>query len=151
MQRPASSTSRLVADFEMVCTLGTGEFGTVYRARNKKDRCEYAIRRIYLPRPESEKEKVFREVRALANLDMRFIVRYYSSWVDMREEVFFGNPVERLYIQMELCKTSLKDWLETNRERNKEIIKHRFHQIACGVDYIHSEGLMHRNLKVNFT
>lgn len=37
--------SRLVTDFELMNVLGTGTFGTVYRARSKLDDVMYAIKR----------------------------------------------------------------------------------------------------------
>lgn len=58
-----------------------------------------------------------------------------------------------LYIQMQLCrKENLKDWmaqrcLPEQREHNQCL--GIFLQIAEAVDFLHSKGLMHRDLKVN--
>jgi len=58
-----------------------------------------------------------------------------------------------LYIQMQLCrKENLKDWmarrcLPEQREHNQCL--DIFLQIAEAVDFLHSKGLMHRDLKVN--
>lgn len=56
-----------------------------------------------------------------------------------------------LYIQMQLYrKETLKDWLNNNTlSRGRHTILDIFHQIACAVDYVHSQGLMHRDLKVS--
>lgn len=54
-----------------------------------------------------------------------------------------------LYIQMQLCKPdSLQDWLFHNRCRTKSDIVPIFRQILNAVQYIHSKGLIHRDLKV---
>ena len=55
-----------------------------------------------------------------------------------------------LYIQMQLCKReTLKDWLSANTlNRNRPVILDIFTQIVCAVDYVHGQGLMHRDLKV---
>lgn len=56
-----------------------------------------------------------------------------------------------LFIQMEFCdKGTLETWIEKRRGKNpnKDLPLELFKQIVTGVDYIHSEGLIHRDLKV---
>lgn len=56
-----------------------------------------------------------------------------------------------LYIQMELCKAKpLSDWLNDNKSevRDRLHVLQMFYQIVSAVQYVHSEGLMHRDLKV---
>nr|KAF6307816.1 hypothetical protein mMyoMyo1_004359 [Myotis myotis] len=51
---------------------------------------------------------------------------------------------------MEFCdQGTLEDWIENRRGKipNKALSLGLFKQIATGVDYIHSEGLIHRDLK----
>lgn len=68
-------------------------------------------------------------------------------------ERLFSHPQVYLYIQMQLCrKENLKDWmaqrfLPEHREHNQCLDV--FLQIAEAVDFLHSKGLMHRDLKVN--
>ena len=53
---------------------------------------------------------------------------------------------------MEYCPTTLKAWLYKQRRENT-LVKNRFeamdkfHQICKGIDYIHSMGYIHRDLK----
>lgn len=62
------------------------------------------------------------------------------------------TPKVYLYIQMQLCrKENLKDWMAQRSQ--PELREHLqclaiFLQIAEAVDFIHSKGLMHRDLKV---
>ena len=72
--------SRFLQDFEPQECLGKGGFGIVFKARNKMDSCSYAVKRILLPHNKSAREKVLREVRALAQLDHPSIVRYFNAW-----------------------------------------------------------------------
>jgi hypothetical protein len=55
-----------------------------------------------------------------------------------------------LFIQMQLCRReTLKDWLISNNgERDRSVVLDIFDQIIGAVDYVHNQGLMHRDLKV---
>ncbi|XP_034272000.1 eukaryotic translation initiation factor 2-alpha kinase 3 isoform X2 [Pantherophis guttatus] len=78
--------SRYLTDFEPVQCLGRGGFGVVFEARNKVDDCNYAIKRIRLPNRELAREKVMREVKALAKLEHSSIVRYFNAWLETPPE-----------------------------------------------------------------
>lgn len=73
---------RFGSDYELRGRLGKGGFGVVYHVQNKTDGGEYAVKRIKLPGKKAAREKVMREVRALAQLDHVRIVRYFNSWVE---------------------------------------------------------------------
>merc|ERR1719219_1966932 len=72
--------SRYLTDYEPVQCLGAGGFGVVFESKNKLDEIHYAVKRVRLPSHEEAKKKVMREVKCLAKLDQRNIVRYYSTW-----------------------------------------------------------------------
>ncbi|XP_054978596.1 eukaryotic translation initiation factor 2-alpha kinase 3 isoform X1 [Sorex araneus] len=78
--------SRYLTDFEPVQCMGRGGFGVVFEARNKVDDCNYAIKRIRLPNRELAREKVMREVKALAKLEHPGIVRYFNAWLETPPE-----------------------------------------------------------------
>ena len=54
----------------------------VFETINKMDDCSYAIKRITLNDSKRAREKVMREVKALAKLDHGGIVRYYQAWFE---------------------------------------------------------------------
>ncbi|RWS12890.1 eukaryotic translation initiation factor 2-alpha kinase-like protein, partial [Dinothrombium tinctorium] len=78
-----SYVSRFYNDFEIIQRLGKGGYGVVLECRNKIDTCHYAIKIILLPFRAEAREKVMREVKALAKLDHRGIVRFYNSWLEV--------------------------------------------------------------------
>lgn len=75
--------SRFLNDFDIIHCLGKGGFGMVFEAQNKIDECHYAVKCINLPNREDSRERVMREVKALAKLDHRNIVRYYNAWLEL--------------------------------------------------------------------
>lgn len=69
-------------NFEPVRCLGRGGFGIVLESLNKFDQQVYAVKRIAISNKPDGKERVQREVMALAKLDHPGVVRYYNSWLE---------------------------------------------------------------------
>ncbi|KAF9184262.1 Eukaryotic translation initiation factor 2-alpha kinase [Haplosporangium sp. Z 767] len=75
--------TRYKHDFVEICKLGKGGFASVFKARNKLDGIEYAIKKIRLRGGVKVRyEKIFREIKFLARLDHKNVIRYYSSWLE---------------------------------------------------------------------
>ncbi|KAG0218154.1 Eukaryotic translation initiation factor 2-alpha kinase [Mortierella sp. NVP41] len=75
--------TRYKHDFVEIGKLGKGGFASVFKARNKLDGIEYAIKKIRLRGSAKVRyEKIFREIKFLARLDHKNVIRYYSSWLE---------------------------------------------------------------------
>uniref|UniRef100_A0A8C5IG97 Eukaryotic translation initiation factor 2 alpha kinase 2 n=1 Tax=Junco hyemalis TaxID=40217 RepID=A0A8C5IG97_JUNHY len=134
--------------FEKIQHIGAGGFGNVFKATSKCDKTTYAIKRVEYTK------KVEREARGLARLSHENIVRYHCSWRGYdrptRPDGAKDNEILCLFIQMEFCEQgTLEDWVIKNSEDRKyhEMAQNKFLQIAKGVQCIHSEELIHRDLK----
>ncbi|XP_023601993.1 interferon-induced, double-stranded RNA-activated protein kinase [Myotis lucifugus] len=140
---------RLIKDFEEITPIGSGAYGSVFKAKHRLDGTTYVIKRVqYNDEDDDKDEKVKREVKVLAKLSHPNIVRYYNSWIG--EDYIKRSLRKCLFIQMEFCeKGTLEDWIEIRRGEipNKDLSLGLFQQIVTGVDYIHSKGLIHRDLK----
>lgn len=79
---PSQFKSRYFSDFEPVQCLGKGGFGVVFESKNKIDDNHYAVKRIRLPESDKARKKVMREVKFLAKLDHKNIVRYFNTWLE---------------------------------------------------------------------
>ncbi|CAI9565024.1 unnamed protein product, partial [Staurois parvus] len=90
--------SRYLTDFEPIRCLGRGGFGVVFEARNKVDDCNYAIKRIRLPNRRLAREKVMREVKALAKLEHPGIVRYFNAWKEEPPELW-QEKMDQLWLK----------------------------------------------------
>ncbi|XP_019405271.1 PREDICTED: interferon-induced, double-stranded RNA-activated protein kinase [Crocodylus porosus] len=142
---------RFLKDFEGIEFIGSGGFANVFKAKHKYDGKTYAIKQVTLD------DKVKREVEALSNLSHENIIRYYTCWSG--DDFIFdeNNSSQRkcrlyscLFIQMEFCeKGTLMHWIDEQRgkQHNQGVSLNIFKQIVKGVEYIHSEGLVHRDLK----
>ncbi|XP_056326630.1 eukaryotic translation initiation factor 2-alpha kinase 3 [Danio aesculapii] len=109
--RPCEYVSRYLTDFEPVQCLGRGGFGVVFEARNKVDDCNYAIKRIRLPNRELAREKVMREVKALAKLEHPGIIRYFNAWQESPPQGWQEDMDKRW-----LKDASTADWLLSSPE-----------------------------------
>ncbi|KAJ7401895.1 eukaryotic translation initiation factor 2 alpha kinase 2 [Pitangus sulphuratus] len=136
--------------FENIEPIGEGGFGNVFKARAKCDKITYAIKRVEFTK------NVSREAEGLARLTHENIVRYHWSWTGhdrISNSAASSNSDKTilcLFIQMEFCeKGTLEKWITENREDKHyhEMAQNKFLQIMKGVEYIHSEKLIHRDLK----
>lgn len=140
---------RFKREFDEVTSIGKGQFSTVFRARNKIDRCMYAVKRTQ-EFSRSLQEWQLREVFALAAVGIeadacRNIVRYFSSWLEDG----------KLHIQTELCECSLRDRL-AERCRRGTVSDPRFQEkdlilvlrdVSCGLAVLHARNFVHLDIK----
>ncbi|KAH3764935.1 serine/threonine-protein kinase STY46 [Pelomyxa schiedti] len=139
-------TSLKPNDFEIEpITIGEGFYGNVYIGRKKKstDNTQYAIKVLKKPfsaMNQKEQDEFIREVTALATVRHKFVL---SSLGYFQKEGFLclvtefipgGNLTKYMY--------------DPHRYPMSDIQVYRLaYNIACGMDYIHSQKLMHRDLK----
>ncbi|XP_039594193.1 interferon-induced, double-stranded RNA-activated protein kinase-like isoform X4 [Polypterus senegalus] len=134
-------------DFDQISPLGKGGFGYVWKARKILEDKFYAVKRVKYT------DKASREVAALAKLDHKNIVQYVTYWEfesSTSDSSSGPSPPQRyLFIQMKLYeKGTLETWMKENKG-NKIKAKWMFAQIVDGVEKIHSNNLIHRDLKPN--
>ncbi|XP_039574988.1 interferon-induced, double-stranded RNA-activated protein kinase isoform X1 [Passer montanus] len=147
---PHTVNKTFLEHFEEIEPIGAGGFGNVFKATSKCDKKTYAIKRVEFT------EKVEREAQGLARLTHENIVRYHFSWkgddyIKYPDSSWRPNQkILCLFIQMEFCEQgTLENWVaKTNEDRKyHEMAQNKFLQIVKGVEYIHSQKLIHRDLK----
>lgn len=78
--------SRYATEYEEMSFIAKGGFGTVFKAKNKLDGCEYAIKKMVLnfggDHHEEIVAKILREVTTLANLSHANVVSYKTAWME---------------------------------------------------------------------
>merc|ERR1719478_1071306 len=141
--------NRFAEDFEDARVIGSGSFAVVYRARNRIDKQEYAIKNTKKTLGRSaRRQEMLQEALALASVAIDspcpYIVRYFASWVED----------ERLFIQTELCDGSLKDCMVELRHTqphdprlDQEQLSVVIRDVCSGLAVLHGKNLVHLDVK----
>lgn len=135
---------RVPQRFELSSVLGSGAYGTVCEAYDREGDRRVAIKRIARVFDDLAVAKsVLREVSILARLASPHVVHLHDVVVPHGDMTNFNE----LFIVMEIGDTDLKALMQTDIEFTSEHVKWIFHNLLCGLKYLHSIGVYHRDLK----
>ncbi|XP_075452604.1 interferon-induced, double-stranded RNA-activated protein kinase-like isoform X3 [Ascaphus truei] len=171
-----SPCQSFLPDFDDISYLASGGFGTVYKARKILDEKYYVVKKVKRLNEKTvvevqtlarlQHENIVRYYHSWTGVDSFGVGSsgvgssgvgssgVGSSGVDY-SEIVSSNSSEKnevkgkcLFIQMEYCPLgTLRSWIDKMEmvDRNKSL--EIFRQIIEGVVYIHSQNLIHRDLK----
>ncbi|CAG2177410.1 unnamed protein product [Oppiella nova] len=136
----------------MLCKIGSGGFGDVFKVKTKSNSEVYAVKVIdFIAKELTDKHKrdVYKEVEYLKRIDNKYIVHCMDAWREM----------DVVYIQLEMCSQNLTNILEIKPQVFKRLPKESMNSyeyiISCEifkevlecVQYLHGLPLIHRDLK----
>lgn len=129
--------------YDVLKILGEGSFGKCYLMRDRQKRIQVCVKVIKIRNmPQKERVATQMEVDLLRRLCHPNIVRYYDS--------FMSRNNESLCISMEYCDGGdLASQIKNARRQlfSEEKILHWFVQMALGLHYMHTNKVLHRDLK----
>ncbi|KAI8388321.1 kinase-like domain-containing protein [Radiomyces spectabilis] len=135
-----AKSSSTVHDYELLETLGTGTFGRVYLAREKKDKSYYAIK--ILKKADIVKlkqvEHINSERQVLSQLNFPFIVKLYCT---------FQNEQNLYMVQEYVLGGELFRHLRNAGRFTSEMTRFYTAEIVLALDYLHSKNMVYRDLK----
>ncbi|KAM8716319.1 hypothetical protein ACLKA7_003237 [Drosophila subpalustris] len=134
-----TNISRFKREFMQVSVIGVGEFGVVFQCVNRLDGCIYAIKKSKKPVAGSSFEKrALNEVWAHAVLGKHDnVVRYYSAWAED----------DHMLIQNEFCDGGSLHARIQDHSLGESELKILLMHVIEGLRYIHSNDLVHMDLK----
>ncbi|CDW85970.1 protein kinase domain containing protein [Stylonychia lemnae] len=138
--------------YELVKTIGRGSWSKVKLAINKIDQTEVAIKIHKLDHPDLNQEKVIiiqNEAKLLARIEHKRIVNiveYYTKQVVEKSDGFKYDVV--CVIVNELAKGGeLYYYIKNSGAFLEREARYLFLQILEGLEFLHSQGVCHRDLK----
>jgi serine/threonine protein kinase len=155
---PSLRNGFLEKEYDMVEELGSGSYGIVFKAKEKRFIGYYAIKKIESNAERNEILQEFLRYSIVYKIKSKFLVKYYDAWFENNNDI---NNGLLLYIRMELCdKTSRNVMNEMNDNIDMMsnqtltpigyyITSELFIEILESVDFLHKQKppIIHRDLK----
>lgn len=125
-------------NYELLGTLGKGGMGYVYKALDKRLNREVAFKILDSTSDVEAIKRFYLEAQAMKELDHQNIVHVFD----------FGQQGNQLFISMTYVQgISLAEILQNKSKLSFEAIEVIIKQIARGLLYAHSKGIVHRDVK----
>ncbi|XP_037081938.1 serine/threonine-protein kinase 4-like [Pollicipes pollicipes] len=122
--------------FDIICKLGEGSYGSVYKALHKESGQVLAIKQVPV---DTDLQEIIKEISIMQQCDSPYVVKYYGS--------YFKNT--DLWIVMEYCGAgSVSDIMKLRKKTLSEAeISTILSDTLRGLQYLHLRRKIHRDIK----
>ncbi|XP_053674406.1 cyclin-dependent kinase 10 [Anopheles nili] len=136
---------RYVSAFEKCNRVGEGTYGIVFRARDSASNEIVALKKVRIDQDifkDGFPISGLREIQILKNCNHENVVRL--------KEVVVGNSLESIFLVMEFCEQDLASLLDNmDSPFSESQVKCLIIQLLKGLKHLHSNYIIHRDLKVS--
>jgi len=135
--------TRSVGEFEKLNRVGEGTYGIVYRARDTKTNELVALKRVRM-----EKEKDGLPVSGLREISILMSCKHEN--IVPLKEIAVGKSLDNIFLVMAYCEQDLASLLDNMQKPFSESqVKCIMLQVFKGLQYLHENFIVHRDLKVS--
>ena len=128
--------------YEPIKVLGSGSYGKVIEAIDKTTKKKVAIKKINeLFVDLIDTKRILREITLLLFMKNQFIVELLDIVYNKTEKDF-----DCIYLIFECLSSDLKKLIKSNIYLTLDDIRKYIYHILCGLKYIHSCSVLHRDL-----
>lgn len=149
IDRSPSWGERCVDVFNIICQIGEGTYGQVYKAKDRDTGQLVALKKVRL---ENEKEgfpiTAVREIKILRQLNHKSIVNLMEIVTDKQDALDFCKDKGAFYLVFEYMDHDLMGLLESGLVEFSEVhIASFMKQLLDGLRYCHLKNFLHRDIK----
>ncbi|XP_008067921.1 testis-specific serine/threonine-protein kinase 4 isoform X2 [Carlito syrichta] len=141
---PTTTTYRSVMEeygYEVGKVIGNGSYGTVYEAYYTKQKVVVAVKIISKKKASDDYLNKFlpREIQVMKVLRHKYLINFYQAI----------ETTSRVYIILELAQGGdVLEWIQRYGACSEPLAGKWFSQVTLGIAYLHSKGIVHRDLKL---
>ncbi|EMR10059.1 hypothetical protein PNEG_01811 [Pneumocystis murina B123] len=134
-----------ICDFEKLNRIGEGTYGVVYRAKDKRNNTIVALKAVRIfdnDRYSGIPITALREISLLRSLKHKNIISVL--------EVAVGEALDDIYMVEEYCEQDMASMMDTICVKyTQSEVKCLIKQLLEGVEYLHRQNIIHRDLKMS--
>jgi serine/threonine protein kinase len=128
-----------IDEFVILEEIGRGGYSKVYLVSNKKTGRKYALKAAFkFKKDKNRTDRSYTEIAVLRKLNHPNIIKL-KGWFEDAETVYMVLE----YIQNKDCAKVFKKTLPTKNQ-----LKHILRQLVNVLEYIHNQGVVHRDIKL---
>jgi len=136
-------TGKIWDTYEQVKKLGTGSFGSAYLCRHKHSGDDRVVKSVEKSNAKLPIEDIEREIMVMQQIDHPHIVRLYE-WYEGKHSIYLVLDCLKGGTLREVV---LTHYQEKGRGMKETWIRKVMRQVVEAIAYIHSLGLIHKDLK----
>jgi len=131
-----------LSDYQVICELGRGSFGVVYKVQTRSSPATLVLKRVNSNLMTGQTADTIREVQLLKMIRHPHIIRYYTSFVEEGSvcivmEFAEGGDLQRL----------LRDHKERNKHFSERKVWRFAFELASALSHLHTHHIIHRDVK----
>ncbi|KAJ6637429.1 Serine/threonine-protein kinase stk11 [Pseudolycoriella hygida] len=138
---------KMVGKYVMGELLGEGSYGKVKEVLDSEDLSRRAVKILTkrkLRRIPNGEQNVRREIQLLRKLKHRNVIELL--------DVLYNEEKQKMYLIMEYCVGGLQEMIDSAPEKKLPLFQahNYFVQLLDGLEYLHGQGVVHKDIKPDF-